>query len=69
MMKVIKARKLDVHHYHGSWFEYVWEITFEDEETKTLYTWTMYTWNDYDSLEGKIITIKDDHRFEVMESC
>lgn len=28
---VVSAKQIDVYHYHGSWFEYEYELTIEDE--------------------------------------
>lgn len=55
---VAKATQVDVYHYHGSWFEYTWDLTLVDEEgmeVKGKYD----TWTGFKNLEGKQIKLSN----------
>lgn len=51
---VEKAERLNVYHYHGSWFEYTWKVTMKDEFGKTI-EGEFDTWRHYMSLDGMYI--------------
>lgn len=55
-LKVIEADKIDIYHYHGSFFEYSWRI-LTNEGLKELSTFSNYSKED---LINKIIEITDD---------
>ncbi|GAA4879571.1 hypothetical protein GCM10023310_69690 [Paenibacillus vulneris] len=52
--EVISGRQIDVYHYHGSWFEYTWELTLRDNEG-IIVKKDLDTWNNYNSLDGEKI--------------
>lgn len=51
---VIKARHIDTYHYHGSWFEYTWDLDLIDSDGK-LVNKQLDTWGEHKSLVGKTI--------------
>jgi hypothetical protein len=52
--RVIKGRLIDSYHYHGSWFEYTWELTLENSKGE-IKERKLDTWDDYDSLSAATI--------------
>lgn len=64
--KVLSSEHLDTYHYHGSWFEYDWEIEAINLETNEKETLKICTWRPYSELNGKIIEY-DGQRFTVVE--
>lgn len=75
--KVLKSKHIDTYHWHGSMFEYVWELTLKDLGGREKIKGRFYTDNDHafqgfhkppkgDSvLKGKTIIVKDDRRFDI----
>lgn len=63
---VKNAKRMDVYHYHGSWFEYTWEIEAENLEDGSVFKGKLETSTDYKSLIGKIISHSDGY-FKVIE--
>lgn len=57
--KVIDAKRIDVHHYHGSWFEYTWDLTLKDCLGKIV-TKKLDTYKSYTTLDGKYIDYDGD---------
>lgn len=55
-IKIAKAKRIDVYHYHGSWFDYTWELTSITDITHTVETSVDYS---EDQLVGKEILIID----------
>ncbi|AFV21541.1 MULTISPECIES: hypothetical protein [Bacillus] len=55
--KVLSAKKVDVYHYHGSWFEYTWKLKLMDENGEIIEC-KEDTWDDFKSLDGKNILKK-----------
>lgn len=52
--EVLDSKFIDSHYYHGSWFEYTWELTLKDKDGKIV-TKRLDTWSDYQSLNGSTI--------------
>lgn len=44
--KVLEANIADVYHYHGSWFEYTWDLTLQDENSQVIKE-KLDTWYEY----------------------
>lgn len=55
-IRVAEAKRVDVYHYHGSWFEYTWELTSIADITHTVDTSVNYS---EDQLIGKEVVIID----------
>lgn len=60
------AERTDVYHYHGSWFEYTWEIEAENLEDGSSFKGKLETSTDYKGLLGKVISHSDGY-FKVIE--
>jgi len=52
--EVLDSKFIDSHHYHGSWFEYTWELTLKDSNGDIV-TKTLDTWREYAFLNGSTI--------------
>ncbi|MED3976132.1 hypothetical protein P4639_22300 [Priestia megaterium] len=63
--RVTEAKFIDSYHYHGSWFEYDWEMTLELVGVKIQRTYS--TWTEYKSLVGKVIEVDEQGLFKVVE--
>ena len=50
--RVIEANRVNVYHYHGSWYEYEWQMVVEDEKGKRV-AGCFSTSTSYDQLRGK----------------
>lgn len=66
MYNVLESEIVDVYHYHGSWFEYLWKLKLECSETGEVKEVMGLTWDHYESLTGKQIELLDDGFFKVM---
>jgi hypothetical protein len=69
MYKIISANFLDSWHYHGSWFEYKYNLRLlKDgiEEQKVLWSYDYYRDFDGETLEGRNIEIQKDGMFRVV---
>lgn len=51
---VMSAKHIDTYHYHGSWFEYAWELSLVDSQGNKVKS-TMDTWDEHKQLTGKQI--------------
>jgi hypothetical protein len=63
-LQVLEGKFLDSYHYHGSRFEYTWELTLIDSEGKITIR-KLDTWREYKSLSGETIMFNGDV-FEVV---
>ena len=61
---VFDGKFLTSYHYHGSWFEYTWELILIDSEGNFT-SRKLDTWKDYKSLNGETIMFNGDV-FEVV---
>lgn len=52
--RVKESKFINSYHYHGSWFEYTWELNVENEHVKAT-TLKLCTWNSYKDLANKEI--------------
>lgn len=51
---VISATHIDTYHYHGSWFEYTWDLILMDSKGNRINK-QLDTWNEYHKLSGSTI--------------
>lgn len=62
---VVSAERINVYHYHGSWFEYTWNLLLKSENGEDV-RGEFDTWYNYQSLNGKMIEY-DGNIFKVIE--
>lgn len=62
---VVSAAHIDTYHYHGSWFEYTWEMILTDLNGNRIIK-KLDTWDTYHKLSGKVIEY-DGSVFRVIE--
>jgi len=53
--KVVKAKLLDCYHFHGSWFEYDYELELEDENGNV--TSGKYSTSDNPDIHNKFVDV------------
>jgi hypothetical protein len=52
--QVLEAKFINSYHYHGSMFEYTWEMTLLNNKGETINR-KFDTWRDYETLDGTTI--------------
>jgi hypothetical protein len=54
VFEVIEGNFVDSYHYHGSWFEYTWDLILKNTYGKIINK-KLDTWRSYGELKGKRI--------------
>lgn len=56
---VVNATHIYTYHYHGSWFEYTWDLILMDQNGNQINK-QLDTWDEYQRLTGSVIEYDGD---------